>query len=429
MATQDGRFLFVSSGRTDTSEMRVIDMKVASDQPLKEPVKPLLKLISARRPGHRYRCTARGDTLYLVSNRNGRREGSIFMAPLQAVLAERGEAAWVELMPYDRKVQVTGIVARKHFAVVRGREGGFPRSWIMHAKALDEAEEACRMVVQADQDIDNDAAGSATSAASTSSAGGDRHVPASSVEGIEELPGPDRPVLEAAPPLVQLPAGSGEAASCVYASPLERDNDSPLLRVSADSMLSPACTFQFDITSCPHVEVGCSPRPLILQTDAGAYLLLKRRDIPNTEPSKYRSTVVHARVPRDALPAGAPLPPSDLPDAWVDVPISLMWRPDALLSGTARASAIKASKESGSASGKHRDRDRDRDSAEAAPWAKAEAPPLMLSGYGSYGISSDPYFSVASLAYADRGIVVGTAHVRGGGEMGRYWYEEQGRLL
>jgi oligopeptidase B len=54
--------------------------------------------------------------------------------------------------------------------------------------------------------------------------------------------------------------------------------------------------------------------------------------------------------------------------------------------------------------------------------------PLFLYGYGAYGISSEPYFSSNRLSLLDRGFIFAIAHVRGGGEMGRYWYE-QGKLL
>lgn len=54
--------------------------------------------------------------------------------------------------------------------------------------------------------------------------------------------------------------------------------------------------------------------------------------------------------------------------------------------------------------------------------------PLRLSGYGSYGIDRDPRFSAASLPLLDAGIVLATAQVRGGGEMGRRWYDE-GKFL
>ncbi len=59
--------------------------------------------------------------------------------------------------------------------------------------------------------------------------------------------------------------------------------------------------------------------------------------------------------------------------------------------------------------------------------ARSDAP-LLLYGYGSYEISIDPSMSIARLSLLDRGMVFALAHVRGGGEMGRLWYE-QGKLL
>ena len=54
--------------------------------------------------------------------------------------------------------------------------------------------------------------------------------------------------------------------------------------------------------------------------------------------------------------------------------------------------------------------------------------PLLLNGYGAYGLSYDPSFSSNTLSLLDRGFVVAIAHVRGGEEMGRPWYEG-GKLL
>jgi oligopeptidase B len=50
--------------------------------------------------------------------------------------------------------------------------------------------------------------------------------------------------------------------------------------------------------------------------------------------------------------------------------------------------------------------------------------PTLLYGYGAYEASIDPYFSIARLSLLDRGAAFAIAHVRGGGEMGRRWYDE-----
>ena len=54
--------------------------------------------------------------------------------------------------------------------------------------------------------------------------------------------------------------------------------------------------------------------------------------------------------------------------------------------------------------------------------------PLLLYGYGSYGITLDPYFSTVRLSLLDRGFVYAIAHIRGSEYLGRDWYEE-GKLL
>ncbi|GAA1863182.1 S9 family peptidase [Myceligenerans crystallogenes] len=59
--------------------------------------------------------------------------------------------------------------------------------------------------------------------------------------------------------------------------------------------------------------------------------------------------------------------------------------------------------------------------ADGAPSAPA---PVLLYGYGAYEMSLDPYFSIPRLSLLDRGVVFAIAHVRGGGEMGRHWYDD-----
>lgn len=60
---------------------------------------------------------------------------------------------------------------------------------------------------------------------------------------------------------------------------------------------------------------------------------------------------------------------------------------------------------------------------------RRDAPsPMLLYGYGSYEVSIDPTFSASRVSLLDRGVVFAIAHVRGGGELGRRWYDD-GKLL
>ena len=57
-----------------------------------------------------------------------------------------------------------------------------------------------------------------------------------------------------------------------------------------------------------------------------------------------------------------------------------------------------------------------------------ESTPLLLYGYGSYGITNDPRFSSTRLSLLNRGFVYATAHIRGSEYYGRKWYED-GKLF
>jgi oligopeptidase B len=61
-------------------------------------------------------------------------------------------------------------------------------------------------------------------------------------------------------------------------------------------------------------------------------------------------------------------------------------------------------------------------------FAKDGSNPLLLYGYGSYGYSIDPGFRSYRLSLLDRGFVFAIAHIRGGQELGRHWYED-GKLF
>ncbi|WP_194850355.1 S9 family peptidase [Nonlabens antarcticus] len=59
---------------------------------------------------------------------------------------------------------------------------------------------------------------------------------------------------------------------------------------------------------------------------------------------------------------------------------------------------------------------------------KADGNPLLQYGYGSYGHTIDPYFSISRLSLLNRGFVFAISHVRGGEYLGREWYE-QGKMF
>ena len=65
---------------------------------------------------------------------------------------------------------------------------------------------------------------------------------------------------------------------------------------------------------------------------------------------------------------------------------------------------------------------------EAPAGLPAGPPPLRLDAYGSYGNVTDPWFSTLRLTLIDRGVTFAQAHVRGGGEFGRRWWDK-GRLF
>ncbi|HEX4196078.1 MAG TPA: S9 family peptidase [Caulobacteraceae bacterium] len=127
--------------------------------------------------------------------------------------------------------------------------------------------------------------------------------------------------------------------------------------------------YEFDTTTMRFVyESPTTPKQWIdYDMATGARVLRKTQEIPSGhDPAAYVTRRLYARAPDGA-----------------EVPITVLMRADARLDGSA---------------------------------------PLLLYGYGAYGLSMDPHFSIRQLSLVDRGWIWATAHVRGGSEKGYGWF-------
>lgn len=127
---------------------------------------------------------------------------------------------------------------------------------------------------------------------------------------------------------------------------------------------------EFDTTTLRYSYASLTTPRSIFDYDfeSGETTLIKETEVPNYDRTEYESQRIFATAPDG-----------------VKVPISIVYKKGALDKGPA---------------------------------------PLFLTGYGSYGISYEPSFRSSRVALLDRGIIFGIAHIRGGGDMGRTWYED-----
>ena len=143
--------------------------------------------------------------------------------------------------------------------------------------------------------------------------------------------------------------------------------ESPFIRLTYQSLLTPRIVYDYDITK----------RTLVTR---------KKQEVPGWKSGKFTSERIWAPsfAPPSHKAAGGRGRASQGKDK-VRIPISLAYKRTTKLNGTA---------------------------------------PLFIEGYGSYGISSDPYFSISKASLLERGWVVATVHPRGGGEMGWSWHKQ-----
>jgi len=151
-----------------------------------------------------------------------------------------------------------------------------------------------------------------------------------------------------------------------------REFDSHILRFSYTSLVTPSSVVDYDLAASAGADAGAGAGAGA-GADAGddAWQVRKQDEIPSGyDDSQYEAERVWATAPDGT-----------------QVPISLVHRKDVVQPG-----------------------------------------PLLLYGYGSYGSSIDPSFNTSRLSLLDRGVTFAIAHIRGGSEMGRAWYDN-GKLM
>lgn len=146
----------------------------------------------------------------------------------------------------------------------------------------------------------------------------------------------------------------------------------PFAMDDAVGTLAPGANPSYDATTYRFSYQSLATPPSVIDQDVATGARTVRKQLPvldGFDPAAYATAREWATA-----------------DDGTEVPISLVWRPDAV---------------------------------------PADGPaPCLLYGYGAYEMPMDPWFSIARLSLLDRGVVFAIAHVRGGGEMGRRWYED-----
>ena len=164
--------------------------------------------------------------------------------------------------------------------------------------------------------------------------------------------------------------GRTEGLTAIWLLDPATGTTTPFATDDAVGTISPGANPTFTSTTYRFSYQSMTTPPSVLEQDlaTGDRTVLKQLPVlGDFDPSQYASAREWATA-----------------DDGTQVPISLVWRPDAV---------------------------------------PADGPaPCLLYGYGAYEMSMDPWFSIARLSLLDRGAVFAIAHVRGGGELGRHWY-------
>ncbi len=291
-------YLFVVSGSTLTSEVRVISLKEPEAAP---------KVFLPRQKGHEYFVDHGHDAFYVQSDDKAPNR-KIFRVPLK----DWRRSQWQVWVPHRADTYISNLIVLQDKVVLLERHNGLDGLRILDKKSQP-AVASARPAISAATGTD----GKPLVRGSTKSSIGGFVVPFSD-------------------PAYSVSFG------------VNMEYQSSQFRYDFQSPRQPLTTFDLDLS-------------------ANTSTLIKTREVPNFNPDLYKVSRIWVKA-RDGE----------------QIPVTILGKKDTKLDGSN---------------------------------------PLMLWGYGSYGYSVDPVFRVSALSLVDRGFLYAIPHVRGGGELGRRWYD------
>ena len=122
--TASDRFLIIQAGGKETDECHIIDLAGVQGKDAHRQVVAKKVCVRPREFGVRYEVEHHGDKFFIVTNKDGAKCSKLISVDVSAVLSG-GQSQWVDVNPYNPKVQIDGILPFKKHLAVFGRENGF----------------------------------------------------------------------------------------------------------------------------------------------------------------------------------------------------------------------------------------------------------------------------------------------------------------
>ncbi|GAB9463968.1 hypothetical protein Gpo141_00001411 [Globisporangium polare] len=122
MKARSGKYMFLCSSSSETSEWSFIDLEHPSKPP---------QVVAKREKGVLYSVDHFGSNFYIVTNKDKATNFKLMFVPV----ANPSPTHWHDVFPYDESIKVDDIDCFKNFMVMTGRQGGFSQIWIIKATA------------------------------------------------------------------------------------------------------------------------------------------------------------------------------------------------------------------------------------------------------------------------------------------------------